>query len=133
MTDQLSRPQASLPVPAQGIDVRVEHVDSTTYARLRGEFDLATMPHAWPRLEREARRGPDRLVVELDGLAYATVSSMAHVLVRLEKLVAGQGTEVVVRLGPSRLRHLLDTVGVGHLLEDLDSPGRPGRSGAPSG
>jgi anti-anti-sigma factor len=131
MTDQLSPPSTGPAASSRRIQVSLGRVGSTTYARLHGELDLATMPHVCPVLEHEARRGPDRLVVELDGLEFARITSTAHLLVRLGKLVAALDTELVIRVGHSRLRELLEIVGVGQLLEALDAPPRPRRAPPP--
>ncbi|MDT0309782.1 STAS domain-containing protein [Streptomyces sp. DSM 44917] len=97
----------SLPGPGEAGSVRWWNAaPGTLVAELRGEIDLLTAPAVSEGLAALARRGPDRLVVDLRPVTFLDCSGLRP-LCRAHALMAGRGGRLSLVAGSPRVLRVL--------------------------
>lgn len=107
-------------------EVQVASSGACAVVTVRGEVDLATAPQLETALERAARDGLPRVVVDLRGTGFIDSTGLAT-LFRAHKAVTTQGREFAVVCGPDtevrRVIALMRFDEVFNLHASLDSVG----------
>ena len=103
------------------LTISTETSDGTVSVALRGELDLASAPQLERRLRTIERQRPQRLIVDLAGLAFIDSTGL-RLLLQADERCGQSGCEMVLRPGGASVQRVFDVTGALEVLHFEDQP-----------
>lgn len=106
------------PPPLPGFGISTDRGEGTTRLALRGELDLATLPHLEAALEEVSGNG-DRLVLDLRELSFLDSSGLRGLLAAHARCQS-ERRELTILRGPESVERVFALTGTDELLPLAD-------------
>ncbi len=103
------------------LTISTETGDGTVSVALQGELDLASAPQLEQQLRAIESRRPQRLIVDLAGLAFIDSTGL-RLLLQADERCGRSGCELVLRPGDPSVQRVFDVTGALDVLRFEDPP-----------